>query len=159
MQLNNRQTIYKDILPKMYSGQKALGEMLHIITTRKTGITARERHYHHDGAGKPMCLCTSVRSDSHAISSCHLPRFLKYVCVFALMYVCSRFMQCPWKSEEGVGCPGPGVNRELSAVVLGIEPWVLWESGQCSTLLSHLSRPVFGFVFRLGLVGSQGHSE
>lgn len=44
-------------------------------------------------------------------------------------------MQCPWKSEKGIGPPGTGVSDDCQAIwVLGIKPGAL---GRTANAFSH----------------------
>jgi hypothetical protein len=43
-------------------------------------------------------------------------------------------VQCPWRMEESVGSPGPGIRDgcELPEVDVGIQTLVFWESSEHS---------------------------
>lgn len=55
---------------------------------------------------------------------------------FAYMNVCVPHV-CPWKSEDDVGSSGTGVKVVRCHADAGSWMQVLWDSNQCSQLLSH----------------------
>lgn len=69
--------------------------------------------------------------------------FFKIIlCVEGFTCVCVVYEWYPQKPEEGTGSPGPGVTGGYQPRVDGGDPaQVLYNSSQCSELMSHLSSP------------------